>query len=226
MAQQTSMLASMVNADMRIVIHTDGDSETAGSRVDSTTISSVDQSERLPSTRKRSNIHVVTRWYGLGRVQTTYSWYSPEGETQPPPEDADITRQFFPATWLRLPGISVFQTRLYSVYGKWTYAFTPIYVVPSTSPVFAACGAGDIDEVQRLIDCGKATIYDTNENGWTLLHVRSPRILLCRLRWLICVEVCRSFTVKTMSKVDLTWCEDRWDRIYNWGMSRRRAIRS
>lgn len=71
---------------------------------------------------------------------------------------------------------------MHLVYGQWTYAFTPIYIVPNNSPIFAACEAGDVDEVERLIDAGEATVYDTNDNGWTLLHVRAFHIFIALFR--------------------------------------------
>jgi hypothetical protein len=175
--QQASILTSMVNADMRVVIHNDqegGDTSESGSG--SSITSTVDRCKRLNPAKRRPKVDMVTRWYGIGWVQTTYSRYNPEERGHHSSENVDMRRQFLPAAWIGLPGFSIFHTRLHSVYGQWTFAFTPIYVVPNTSPVFAACEAGDVDEFERLIDAGKATIYDTNDSGWTLLHVRDPGI--------------------------------------------------
>ncbi|KAG4416344.1 hypothetical protein IFR04_010506 [Cadophora malorum] len=44
-------------------------------------------------------------------------------------------------------------------------------VRPEDSSIFAACRTGDIEEVQRMLTDGEASINDTNEYGWTLLHV-------------------------------------------------------
>jgi len=175
------MLASMVNADMRIFIHTDQESDASDSSSKSMIVSSVDRCKRSnPSSRL--NVEMAAYWYGIELVQTTYSRYSPEESSHHSPENDDMKRQFLPAAWIHLPGFSIFKTRMHSVYGQWTYAFTPIYIVPNNSPTFAACEAGDLDEVNRLIDAGEATIYDTNDNGWTLLHARAFQILITLFR--------------------------------------------
>jgi hypothetical protein len=110
----------------------------------------------------------------MGWVQRVYTSSLLEAEDGNSHES--ITTQFLPASWLRLPGIAVFQTRPHS-YGQWTYTPTPIYVVPNASPIFAACEAGNMEEVERLFAAAKATIHDTNENGCTLLHISVLEII-------------------------------------------------
>jgi hypothetical protein len=129
----------------------------------------VELSNISTSPQKRRNFNITKRWYGFGWVQRTYSSFLLETEDCNSYES--ITTQFLSTAWLRVPGISVFQTRPHS-YGQWTYTLTPIYVVPNGSPIFPACEAGNMKEVERLFAARKATIYDMNENGWTLLYVR------------------------------------------------------
>lgn len=57
------------------------------------------------------------------------------------------------------------------VCGHWKYSFTPIVVVPGTAPIFEACRMGRLDCMISLFRAGKTSIFDTSQDGWTLLHV-------------------------------------------------------
>lgn len=133
------------------------------------TAASVDHAHKSTCAKRLASFHTTNRWCGIGWIQSTYATYAPELSDSGFSEET-ITTQFLPASWIRiLRGIAVLQTR--RSYGRWTYTPTPFCVVPRHSPVFAACEAGDVEEVDRLFSIGAATIYDTTENGWTLLHV-------------------------------------------------------
>ena len=57
------------------------------------------------------------------------------------------------------------------------WSLNPIRQIPDNSPIFKAIIDGDITEVQKLLDLGKASVYDVNENGDSLLHVSVPPTL-------------------------------------------------
>lgn len=46
---------------------------------------------------------------------------------------------------------------------------------PSKAPIFRLCSRGDIYAVRNMIGNGSASPFDVDRNGWTLLHVTSPR---------------------------------------------------
>lgn len=79
-----------------------------------------------------------------------------------------IKRVILPSAWLRLWGVSI--TCMRRNLG-WEYLFTPIRVVSDCSPIFRACREGDIHEVISLLNNSQATLQDTSEWGWSLLHV-------------------------------------------------------
>jgi hypothetical protein len=73
-----------------------------------------------------------------------------------------------PSAWIRLRGVSITCMRRNL---NWEYLFSPIRVVSDGSPIFAACREGDINEVRSLLRNSHATLQDTSEWGWSLLHV-------------------------------------------------------
>lgn len=166
------MVMSMVNADIRDMMRTDEANENGISKsvVESTIATQARYSKGSKLTKRRRDFD-VTRWYGIGWLERTHSSYTTEPKECSTSEMVNINTQFLPASWLHLPGISIFQTRSHS-YRKWSYTSTPIYVASSDSPIFAACEAVNIEEVEYLFASGQATIYGTNENGWTILHVK------------------------------------------------------
>lgn len=47
-------------------------------------------------------------------------------------------------------------------------------MVPDESPIFYACENGDIDEILQLVQTGIASVFDTTQRGFNLIHVRLP----------------------------------------------------
>lgn len=58
-------------------------------------------------------------------------------------------------------------------------------MVPDSSPIFEACRTGDVDEVIRLVQEGKATVFDVSGKGWSLLHVTAAHLRPELCKWLI-----------------------------------------
>ncbi|KAJ8068491.1 hypothetical protein OCU04_004042 [Sclerotinia nivalis] len=96
--------------------------------------------------------------------------------------DIDIDSKVLPKAWLRVRGISIKQSRRF---GTWTYSFRPICVVPDTSPIFEACKNGDVGEVIRLVQSGMASVFDTSQEGYNLLHVAAGHLRADLCRWLL-----------------------------------------
>ncbi|MCJ1379289.1 hypothetical protein MMC17_002390 [Xylographa soralifera] len=80
--------------------------------------------------------------------------------------------RLFPASWLMNIGLdySINFTFL-SNYQGWHQCLESMRAVPEDSPIFCACGEGDLALVQRLLDTGKASVRDQSPNGVTPLHV-------------------------------------------------------
>ena len=205
----TSTPMSVANTGTQITVRTNESSQTFEPETESSNL--VDHSKR--PTKRRFSSETTVRWWGIGWIRTTLSSHSTRNVSNHSFEGQDVTKQFLPASWLHLPGISVFWTRPHSVYGQWTYSFTPVYVVPSTSAIFVACESGGMDEVEALLKSGKASIHDVNTNGWTLLHVRTDQnTSIFTSVQLICVPDCRcSFTRRPLSPIDQLRCENRRD---------------
>ncbi len=76
---------------------------------------------------------------------------------------------------IQLPGwISSTVCEMKSIpgYSGWTFAFKTWNIVPSTSAVFQRAIAGDADGLKHLFQNGKASPYDRDEQGYSLLQVR------------------------------------------------------
>jgi hypothetical protein len=160
-------MMSTINTNEQNIIRTDQvDGGETLDLAEPPTAASVDHVHKSACAKRLASFHTTNRWCGIGWIQSTYATYASE----PGFSEETITTQFLPASWIRiLRGIAILQNR--RNYNRWTYTPTPFCVIPSHSPVFAACEAGDVEEVERLFSTGTATVYDTNENGWTLLHV-------------------------------------------------------
>lgn len=77
-----------------------------------------------------------------------------------------------PARWLIRLGIHFgvqFAAQERSL--SWKHTLTTFRAVPDDAAIFSACCRNDIDGVDKLLDAGKASIWDTNTSGWTPLHV-------------------------------------------------------
>jgi hypothetical protein len=108
----------------------------------------------------------VTKWYGIG-------WFQSRSRVFPSSDDGvdeetETEWSFLPSVWLRMKGLTLSQNR---TSGRWQYTFTPVCVKPDSARIFRACVHGDVEEVKGLIKKGEATIFDTSEKGFTLLHV-------------------------------------------------------
>lgn len=124
----------------------------------------------IPRSQKASEKMVQTYWLGIGIFQriTTYFTYDHTREGQQPSETVEVEYKFFPNTWLTNTG---FSRKMSSTYGQWNYLWTPLNIRPDNSPVFRACVTGNVEEVRHLIVNREASIYDTMQDGYNLLHV-------------------------------------------------------
>ncbi|TGO63262.1 hypothetical protein BCON_0014g00510 [Botryotinia convoluta] len=85
--------------------------------------------------------------------------------------DMDVDLTILPKAWMRLKGMHIKQSRRF---GRWTYYFRPVRVVPDESPIFYACKNGDIGEILQLVQTGRASVFDTSQQGYNLIHVKLP----------------------------------------------------
>ncbi|EPE24808.1 Ankyrin repeat-containing protein [Glarea lozoyensis ATCC 20868] len=65
------------------------------------------------------------------------------------------------------------------------YQCTPIRVVPDSAPIINACRIGDIRAIRSLLIESQATVHDTTEWGWSLLHVAAMHAQVDLCRWLL-----------------------------------------
>ena len=56
-------------------------------------------------------------------------------------------------------------------YGGWRYLFRSYKIFNLDDPIYLACVSNDLSKVQQLCSQGRATPFDTTQDGWTLLHV-------------------------------------------------------
>ena len=61
---------------------------------------------------------------------------------------------------------------------KARYHIDTFHIVPESSDVMRYTKQGDLDSLKAAIVSGKATIWDTAPDGWSLLHVSSSSDLL------------------------------------------------
>ncbi len=54
----------------------------------------------------------------------------------------------------------------------WNFSLRTSNVIRRDSPVFDIARNGDIEDLKTLFSNGKASPFDCDENGWTILHVR------------------------------------------------------
>lgn len=79
---------------------------------------------------------------------------------------------FRPAAWLVRFGLAYeFQLGLFGSLRSWKTTFQVFQPVPDESLIFEFCRSGNIQGVQTLLSRKKASVWDTNSNGWTPLHV-------------------------------------------------------
>lgn len=77
-----------------------------------------------------------------------------------------------PALWiLRLGFTQGFRfTQSKSIQG-WKYHLDTYRAVPDDAEIFGYCRSGDVDQVRKLLSEGRASVWDTNSQGDTPLHV-------------------------------------------------------
>ncbi|ESZ93562.1 hypothetical protein SBOR_6045 [Sclerotinia borealis F-4128] len=146
-----------------------------------------------PRNATRTLIDGKMKAYGLGLYRSlTYACEdcdivrssSSEESTTVDPEliDVDIYLQFLPKAWLKMKAYSMKQSRRF---GKWKYSWQFLCIIPNDSPIFTACSNGDKNEVIRLIETKKGSVFDVSEDGWTLLHVAAANMRHELCRWLL-----------------------------------------
>ena len=77
-----------------------------------------------------------------------------------------------PARWLIRLGVSYglqFAAQEHSQ--RWMHTLTTFRAVPDDAAIFSACYRGDLEGVTKLFTDGQASIWDTNTDGMTPLHV-------------------------------------------------------
>lgn len=72
-------------------------------------------------------------------------------------------------TWLMS---RVWEVRVKESCSGWMLGLSSYHIRPDDAVVFKYAVAGDIQNLQQLFDEGKASPFDRNANGVTLLHVR------------------------------------------------------
>ncbi|TEY87384.1 hypothetical protein BOTCAL_0003g00650 [Botryotinia calthae] len=96
--------------------------------------------------------------------------------------DMDVDLTILPKAWMRFKGMHIKQSRRF---GRWTYSFRPVRVVPDKSPIFHACKNGDIGEIIQLVQTGKASVFDTSQRGYNLIHIAALNLRADLCRWLL-----------------------------------------
>ncbi|MCJ1389076.1 hypothetical protein MMC18_001930 [Xylographa bjoerkii] len=80
--------------------------------------------------------------------------------------------RFFPASWLINMGLDYSINLMFlSNYQGWRQCLNKMRAVPGDSPIFYACGKGDLEQVSYLISTGQASTRDQSLNGVTPLHI-------------------------------------------------------
>ena len=81
-----------------------------------------------------------------------------------------------PAAWLMRLGIKFgVNASISKSHWGWKNTLNAISAVLDDSLIFDFCSTGNIGGVQSLLARGKASIRDTNSQGWTPLHVRKRK---------------------------------------------------
>lgn len=119
-----------------------------------------------PRAKKTSTVSQYTRWHGMGWLQSRSRVC--QSTIDDAEEEVEVEWRVLPKAWLRLKGFTLNQNK---TFGQWRYTFTPMCIRPDHSRIFSACREGKLDEVIKLVESGVASIFDTSEDGWTLLHV-------------------------------------------------------
>jgi hypothetical protein len=185
---QTSILTSMANADVQIIINRDQSADKAAweklesfSEVPSVkfvtdtetsrirAVTSFKEDIRSTSFRRKKKVVIERRWYWIGWHLTKRTHYKATEDVGGIwPDDVEIETKWLPATWTYLPASWKIKEM---VCGHWKKSFNPISVVPDGSPLFKACSRGNLGHMIELFDSGQGSIYDTLPVGTTLLHV-------------------------------------------------------
>ncbi len=185
---QTSILTSMVKADVQIIMNQDKsagnaaweklegfsgtpsvkfvtDTETS----ETLAVTPVKSDKRSTSIRKKKKVVIETRWYWIGWLLTKRTQYQTTEDVKGIwPDDVEVETKWLPATWTYLPASWKKKER---VCGHWKTSLKPISVVPRGSPLFKACSWGNLGHMIELFNSGQGSIYDTLPDGTTLLHV-------------------------------------------------------
>ncbi|KAE8450100.1 hypothetical protein EG329_006881 [Mollisiaceae sp. DMI_Dod_QoI] len=136
--------------------------------------------------RLSAEMKMKTYWCVIGRIQETRTRYPIlDDQAYRSPKEVEIEQKFLPnkfAARLRLRGFCKKSTR---GFGRWTYSFTPIRVVPSGAPIIKAVVLGDLETIISLFERRSASIFDMSEHGWTLLHIAAAHFRKDLCRWLI-----------------------------------------
>ncbi len=115
--------------------------------------------------RLLAEVRMKTYWCGIGRVQETWTRYPTlDGQAYCSSKKVEIEKKFLPnkfAARLRLRGFCKKRTRCF---GRWTYSFTRIRVVPSSVLIIKAVVFGDLETVISRFERRSASIFDMSEH--------------------------------------------------------------
>lgn len=84
-------------------------------------------------------------------------------------EREEIVAQYRAPTWLMN---RAWEVQVSKATSGWTFRPRTFNVLPRWSPIFMYARGGRIEYIQELFQEKESSIYDCDENGWTLLHVR------------------------------------------------------
>jgi hypothetical protein len=80
--------------------------------------------------------------------------------------------QFQSPRWLALTNRTL-EICGYKTPAGWDFSIQSYNVIPSDSLIFQLAGCGEVAQIQEMFDNGKASPFDQNETGLSVLDVRS-----------------------------------------------------
>ncbi|PVH85470.1 hypothetical protein DL98DRAFT_583566 [Cadophora sp. DSE1049] len=181
------LLTTVIDTQVQINSGSDADAEASKHNSPPATISSTKKVS--PSKRKPVEVTVKTYWY-FAKVQEICTRWSKQEDFLP--KDIEIIRNFYPPTWLGVPGISKREAR---IYGQWQTplhltahcrSWYPYPTVPADDLVNDTDTANRpsdiVDTIRTLVGSGQCDpmntsplVYGRSLNHWhnqeTALHI-------------------------------------------------------